>query len=270
MLIEIDNLHFTYPSGVAALRGVSLRVEPGEQLAIIGQNGSGKTTLARHFNGLLRPTQGAVTVGGWRTADHSVAQMARRVGCVFQNPDEQLCRRTVWDEVAFGPINLGFAAAQVARQVEDALAQLGLEPHAATNPHDLSPADRRRVAIASVVAMDTPIIVLDEPTTGQDQYFLAQLASLLAAWQAAGKTVIAISHDIDFVAEQFERVLVLGQGRLLLDGPPATIFREAKILTGTFVQPPQLMRLAAALGLSPDGATVEAFLAALQRKNLDY
>lgn len=269
MLIEIDNLHFTYPSGVAALRGVSLRVKPGERLAIIGQNGSGKTTLARHLNGLLRPTQGTVMVGGWRTADRSVAQLARRVGYVFQNPDEQLCRRTVWDEVAFGPINLGCAAAQVARQVEGALAQLGLESHAATNPHDLSPADRRRVAIASVVAMDTPIIVLDEPTTGQDQRFLAQLAGLLAAWQATGKTIIAISHDIDFVAERFERVLVLGQGQLLLDGSPAAVFRETETLAGTFVQPPQLVRLATALGLSPDGATVEAFLAALQREQPD-
>lgn len=157
----------------------------------------------------------------------------------------------------------------MASQVEAALIRLGLESHAATNPHDLSLTDRRRVAIASVVAMATPVIVLDEPTTGQDQRFLAQLAGLLAEWQAAGKTVIAISHDIDFVAEQFERVLVLGQGRRLRDGPPALVFRKTETLTATFVHPPQLLRLATALGLSPDGTTVEAFLAALERKHSD-
>jgi energy-coupling factor transport system ATP-binding protein len=117
MRLEIDDLHFTYPSGVEALRGVSLRLEPGERLAIVGQNGSGKTTLARHLNGLLRPSRGTVTVGGWRTTDHSVAQLARRVGYVFQNPDEQLCKRRVWDEVAFGAINLVFRRRRCGRRL---------------------------------------------------------------------------------------------------------------------------------------------------------
>jgi energy-coupling factor transport system ATP-binding protein len=263
MQIDIDDLHFTYPSGVAALRGVSLRVEAGERLAIIGQNGSGKTTLARHLNGLLRPGRGTVTIGGWRTSDYSVAQLAQRVGYVFQNPDEQLCKRRVWDEVAFGPINLGFTPAQVRQHVEAALVQLDLEPYTGTNPHDLPPSDRRRVAIASVLAMATPIIVLDEPTTGQDQRFLAQLTHLLAEWQTQGRTVIAISHDIDFVAEQFERIVVLGKGQLLLDGSPAAVFRETDTLAGTFVQPPQLVRLAAALELTTTPLTVEAFLTEL-------
>lgn len=263
MNIEISDLYFTYPSGVTALQGISLRVPPGERVAIVGQNGSGKTTLARHLNGLLRPTRGMVTIGDWSTADHSVAQVARRVGYVFQNPDEQLCKRRVWDEVAFGSINLGFDSTQVRRQVEWALACWQLEPYATTNPHDLPPAWRRRVTIASVLAMDTPIIVLDEPTTGQDQHFLRQLANLLDELQGMGKTIITISHDMDFVAEQFGRIIVLGQGQILLDGSPSSVFTQTDILDSTFLQPPQLTRLAQNLGLPGTVYIVDGFIQAL-------
>jgi len=260
MRIDLTGLHFAYPSGVVALQGITLQIAPGERVAIVGQNGSGKTTLARHLNGLLKPTRGTVQIGDWTTADYSVARLARRVGYVFQNPDEQLCKRTVRDEVAFGAITLGFASERVARQVDGALARLKLEPFAAVNPHDLSSAWRRRVAIASVMAMDTPVIVLDEPTTGQDQRFQALLADLLTEWQEMGKTVITISHDMDFVAEQFERVIVMGQGQVLLDGPPPAVFKETAILATTFLQPPQLTRLAIELGLPEPICTEADFL----------
>lgn len=265
MNIEITDLHFTYPSGVTALQGISLQILPGERVAIVGQNGSGKTTLVRHFNGLLQPTQGMVSIGDWPTADHSVAQLARRVAYVFQNPDEQLCQRKVWDEVAFGAINLGFDSPQVQQKVKWALARWQLEPYTATNPHDLPPSWRRRVAIASVLAMDTPIIVLDEPTTGQDQRFLLQLADLLDELQTMGKTIITISHDMDFVGEQFERIIVMGQGQILLDDSPRSVFKEVDILAGTFLQPPQLTRLCLGLGLREEVCTVDDFLQALTR-----
>lgn len=260
MQIDIRGLHYTYPSGVAALRAVSLHIAAGERVAIVGQNGSGKTTLARHLNGLLRPAQGVVRIGDWSTADRSTAQLALRVGYVFQNPDEQLCKRRVRDEIAFGAVNLGFDAGRVARQVAWAAGRWQLEPHLAANPHDLSPSWRRRVAIASVLAMDTPIVVLDEPTTGQDSRFLAQLAGLLDELQALGKTVVAISHDMDFVAEQFQRIVVMGEGRVLLDGSPHAVFGQADVLATTHLLPPQLTRLGQSLELGDTVCTTDEFL----------
>jgi len=266
MNIAVSDLHFTFASGVAALCGVTLRIDSGERVAIMGRNGSGKSTLVRHFNGLLRPTRGVVTIGDWATHEHSVAQLARRVGYVFQNPDEQICKRRVWDEVAFGAINLGFRGARLHKQVDWALARLGLGSYAGVNPYDLSPSWRRRVAIASVLAMDTEILVLDEPTTGQDARFLAQFGGLLDELRVLGKSVIVVSHDIDFVAEHFARVIVLDEGRILLDGAPEQIFRASEALEMAALQPPQLTRLAQALSLSHCVHTEEEFLRALQTR----
>jgi energy-coupling factor transport system ATP-binding protein len=262
MRIQIEDLHFSYPSGVHALRGVSLAIEAGEQVAIVGQNGAGKTTLVRHLNGLLRPTTGTVRIGDWLTQDHSVARLAARVGYVFQNPDEQLFKGNVHDEVAFGPTNLGFPAERIERLVRDALALLELADKADVNPYDLTPTWRKRVAIASVIAMDTPIIVLDEPTTGQDYRTMRDLCRLNQTLKEQRKTVIAISHDIDFVAENFARIVVMGQGRVLLDGTAEQVFQHEEILGSTYVQPPQLTRLGRRLGLGQLVYTVDGFLSA--------
>ncbi len=266
MRIQAQDLHFSYPSGVEALRGVSLTVEPGEQVAIVGQNGAGKTTLVKHLNGLLRPTSGKVRIGDWLTDDHSVAQLAARVGYVFQNPDDQLFKGNVRDEVTFGPANLGFPAERVERLVRHAMALLELSDKADTNPYDLTPTWRKRVAIAAVVAMDTPIVVLDEPTTGQDYRNIQDLARTIQSLRAQRKTVIAISHDIDFVAENFARIVVMGQGRVLLDGNADEVFPQEEILSSTYVQPPQLTRLGSRLELSQVVCTVDGFLNAYRRK----
>ena len=267
MRIQIDNLHFTYPSGVEALQGVSLMIEPGEQVAIVGQNGAGKTTLVRHLNGLLLPSSGTVRIGDWLTRDTSVAKLAAQVGYVFQNPDDQLFKGNVRDEVKFGPINLGFAPERVEAQVDEALALLELSEKAAVNPYDLTPTWRKRVAIAAILAMNTSIIVLDEPTTGQDHRSAQHLAGLIRRLREQGKTVIAISHDIDFVAENFARIVAMGQGRVLLDGPAETVFAQEEILSSTYVQPPQLTRLASRLNMGQVVHTVEGFLTAYQHKN---
>lgn len=266
MRIQIDNLHFTYPSGVEALRGVSLALEPGEQAAIVGQNGAGKTTLVRHLNGLLQPTQGTVRIGDWLTAKTSVAKLAARVGYVFQNPDDQLFKGNVRDEVKFGPSNLGLALEQIEAQVDEALALLELTDKAEVNPYDLTPTWRKRVTIAAILAMNTPIIILDEPTTGQDHRSVQHLAGLIQHLRELGKTIIAISHDIDFVAENFRRIIVMGQGRILLDGSAESVFAQEEILGRTYVQPPQLARLGSRLELGQVVYTADDFMVVYHHK----
>ena len=168
MNIAIQSIHFSYPSGVIALRGISLQILSGEKVAIIGQNGSGKTTLVKHLNGLLKPSSGSVLIGDWDTRDVPVNRLASRVGYVFQNPDDQLFQSKVWAEVAFGPKNLGWEPARIEQQVALAIEMVDLKNAVQLHPYDLSTGERKRVALASVLAMDTPIVVLDEPTTGED------------------------------------------------------------------------------------------------------
>ena len=263
MKIEIRNLQFTYPAGVQALRGVSAAIESGEQVAIVGQNGSGKTTLVKHLNGLLQPTSGVVLIGDWDTTKVTVGRLAQRVGYVFQNPDEQLFCRTVVEEVAFGPHNLGYSAERTASLVQDALEMVQLSDKKETNPYDLSPTWRKMVALASIIAMDTPVVIFDEPTTGQDAASVRRIAAVVAQLRQRAKTVITITHDIDFAAENFERVIAMSQGRILLDGPAGTVLGQTDMLAQTYVDPPQLTRLGQRLGFKSTVRNQDEFLARL-------
>lgn len=264
MRIEINDLYFSYPTGVQALQGITLTIDPGEQVAIVGQNGAGKTTLVKHLNGLLQPTSGSVRVGDWDTKDHSVAKLAHRVGYVFQNPDEQLFSKDVKTEVAFGPRNLGYDGEQVQGLVKEALAMTELSDKTETNPYDLSPTWRKMVAIASILAMDTPIVIFDEPTTGQDAASIARIANVIKVLRERGRTVVTITHDIDFCAENFERVIAMSQGRILLDGKANEVLGQEEILARTYVDPPQLTRLGKRLGLRQVVRNEEEFLEALK------
>ena len=265
MKIEIKDLRFTYPTGLEALRGVSLSLETGEQVAIVGQNGAGKTTLVRHFNGLLKPASGSVSIGDWDVTKYAVAKLASRVGYVFQNPDEQLFSRDVITEVTFGPHNLGYPREKVDALVERALSLTELNDKTETNPYDLSPTWRKMVALASVIAMDTPIVIFDEPTTGQDAVNVARIAHVIAELRKEGKTIITITHDIDFCAENFERVIALAQGKVLLDGPAAEVLGQEEILAQTYVDPPQLTRLGKRLGFKETVRNQEEFLNVIAR-----
>ena len=264
MRIEIKDLHHTYPPGVNALNGITLTIEAGEQVAIIGQNGAGKTTLVKHLNGLLQPTSGSVWVGEWDTKKYQVAKLASRVGYVFQNPDEQLFTRTVHQEISFGPKNLGYKEDQVELLVKDALSLTELTEQKETNPYDLSATWRKMVALASIISMDTPIVIFDEPTTGQDAANIARMANVIATLRKRGKTVITITHDIDFCAENFERVIVLSEGKILLDGQANDVLAQEEILAETYVDPPQLTRLGLRLGLKEVVRNQEEFLKALK------
>jgi energy-coupling factor transport system ATP-binding protein len=265
MKIEIKDLHHIYPAGVKALNGISLTIETGEQVAIVGQNGAGKTTLVKHLNGLLQPTSGSVLIGDWDTSKHQVAKLASRVGYVFQNPDEQLFTKNVHQEVSFGPKNLGYESDKVETLVEDALKLTELNDQKETNPYDLSPTWRKMVALASIIAMDTPIIIFDEPTTGQDAANIARMSDAIAILRERGKTVITITHDIDFCAENFERVIALSKGEVLLDGPSNDVLGQEEILAQTYVDPPQLTRLGLRLGLPVIVRNQEEFLNAYKK-----
>ncbi len=264
MNIRISDLHFTYPTGIDALQGISLTIEPGEQVAIIGQNGAGKTTLVKHLNGLLQPTRGQVLIDDWDTKEHPVAKLARRVGYVFQNPDEQLFSKNVGTEVAFGPRNLGYEANRVEALVRDTLAMTELSEKVETNPYDLSATWRKMVALASVISMDTDIVIFDEPTTGQDAVNIARIANVIKTLRERGRTVITITHDIDFCDENFERVIALSQGRILLDGQANEVLGQEEILATTYVDPPQLTRLGKRLGIKKTVRNQDEFLQALK------
>ena len=265
-MIEISGLVHVYPDGTRALDGLDLRVTAGQTLAIIGQNGSGKSTLVRHLNGLLRPTEGAVRIDGRDIAGERVARLAATVGLVFQDPDRQIFAGTVRAEVAFGPRNLGLRGAELDRRVAEALEVVGLSGAAGANPYDLGFSRRKLLAIASVLAMRTPVVVLDEPTTGQDLRGVARVRAITAALAAEGRTVIAISHDMRFVAETFGRVVVMRAGRVLLDGTPAGVFNAAswELLASTHLEPPLAARVGARLGLgsTPTEASLIGALAA--------
>jgi energy-coupling factor transport system ATP-binding protein len=265
MKISVSDLHFSYPTGVTALTGISLAIDSGEQVAIVGQNGAGKTTLVKHLNGLLQPTSGSVFIGDWDTKKVTVSKLARRVGYVFQNPDEQLFCKTVGDEVAFGPKNLGYEKERVEQLTTEALRMTELSDKVETNPYDLSATWRKMVALASVIAMDTEIVIFDEPTTGQDAASVARIASAVRTLREHGKTVITITHDIDFCAENFERVIAMSQGRILLDGQANDVLGQVEILATTYVDPPQLTRLGKRLGFTRTVRNEEEFLAELKK-----
>jgi energy-coupling factor transport system ATP-binding protein len=239
--IAVEGLVHVYREGaVRALDGLDLRIGAGERVALIGQNGSGKTTLVRHLNGLLRPTTGRVLVDGTDASSMSVAQLASRVGLVFQDPDRQVFAGSVQAEVEFGPRNLGLSGTALREAVAGALDATGLTGDEATNPYDLGMARRKLLALASVLAMRTPVLVLDEPTTGQDVRGVERVRSVVDAVAAAGRTVVAISHDMRFVAETFERVVVMRAGRIILDGAPDEVFAASswEALRSTYLEPP--------------------------------
>ncbi len=262
--ISCQRLVHDYPEGVRALDGVDLEIASPSSVAVVGQNGSGKTTLVRHFNGLLRPTAGRVEILGRDTASTRTAELARVVGLAFQDPDRQVFGGSVEAEVSFGARTLGLRDGELEDRVESALVAVGLEGERRTNPYDLGFSRRKLLTIASVLAMRTPVVVLDEPTTGQDSRGVRRIQEIVHNLAQAGRTVVAVSHDVRFVAESFARVVVMREGRVILDGSPADVFAEERWpdLASTNLAPPYAARAGAHLGLGST-PTDEAVVAAL-------
>jgi len=261
-LIEVSHLDYVYPDGTPALFDVNLTVGGREFIAFIGQNGSGKTTLSKCLNGLLKPTSGSVIVEGIDTRSRGVIkQLVTKVGYVFQNPDHQLFNDSVEKEIAYGPRNIGLPEAEVMARVREAAAVAGVGPdHFATHPFFLTKGLRQRVAIASILALKPHTIVVDEPTTGQDMPQSIEVMNFLQRlWKEEGHTIIIITHEMSIVARYAQRVVVLGQGRVLLDRTTREAFAQPDVLKQTFVEPPQITRLGQALNphLPRDVLTVE-------------
>ncbi|MGD0407349.1 MAG: energy-coupling factor ABC transporter ATP-binding protein [Candidatus Bathyarchaeia archaeon] len=254
-MIVAEDVHFSYPNKVEALKGVSLTIKDGEFVAIMGQNGAGKSTLVKHFNGLLKPALGTVRVDGVETKKTSVATLARNVGFVFQNPDHQLFSETVEDEIAFALKNFGFEPEVIEKRVTWALNLLALTQYRKTSPFLLSGGERKRVALASVLAWDPQMLILDEPTIGQDHEQKEKLRQFIMQMQTQKKTVVIVTHDVEFVAECNPRVVLMKEGKIVADGVGKEILTDPALLELSSIVLPQIAQIftkLSVLGLPKD------------------
>jgi energy-coupling factor transport system ATP-binding protein len=259
-VISVRGLTHVYPNGTPALNGVDLDIHRGEFVALLGQNGSGKTTLVKHFNGLLRPTAGTVNVFGMDGATTSIPELSKKVGYCFQNPDHQICCETVQKELEFGPTNLKVPVEVVQRRVSEVAKAVGLESVLSKNPFSLSKGERQRVTVASLLTMECEALIVDEPTTGQDYKMSREMMDFYKKLnEEDGRTIIVITHDMNISAEYAHRVIVLKDGKVLIDGPTRDVFSKSDLLKTTYLNPPQITRLGQALskfGIPGDILTV--------------
>jgi energy-coupling factor transport system ATP-binding protein len=260
--VTIERLRYVYePHGKTALNGIDLCIQQGEFVGIIGANGAGKTTLLKNLVGLLRPTAGTIHINGLDASQLAVSELATHIGFVLQNPDQQLFARTVEEEIAFGPRNLKLAEQEIERRMEDAISIIGLEAFRTEFPPALSKGDRAKVVIASVLAMQPDIVILDEPTTGQDYKGCHQIMQIAHQLHQKGHTLLVVTHDMALIAEYAPRTVVLHQGQLLLDDATAAVFARQELLHRTHVTPPQITQLSQMLprrlGLPSTVLTVE-------------
>jgi cobalt/nickel transport system ATP-binding protein len=225
--LEIRELRFAYPDGREALGGVDLRIEAGERVAVLGPNGAGKTTLVLHLNGILQPRSGRVVVGGLPVVAEHLAAIRQRVALVFQDPDDQLFMPTVRDDVAFGPANAGLRGAELDERVRRALGAVGMAEHADRAPHHLSFGQRRRVAVATVLAMEPELLVLDEPTSNLDPAARRELARIL---DTLDLTTLIVTHDLPYALELCPRSVILDGGRIVADGPTPELLADTDLL----------------------------------------
>ncbi len=260
--IEFEHVTFAYPNGPPVLRDVSFRIPVGQSVALVGVNGSGKTTLLRHLIGLLHPTEGRVRINGVDTAAASTGALARHVGFAFQKPEHQLFSATVREEVAFGPRNLGLRGAALRARVTETLAQFDLADLAEHPPAVLSFSLRRLIALASIAALRTPILALDEPLVGLDGLWRRRVIAWLNAHHDSGGTVLLVTHQMR-LAGKAQRVLVMHEGRLTADGPPAEVFAHPEILAGAGLAEPFSVALGRALGLPGPTLLIREVLAGL-------
>ena len=234
-IITIDNLHYAYPDGRQALNGVSLNIHQGESVAIAGTNGAGKSTLLLHLNGIIHGSGNSVRVGDTPVDSQNLKAVRRRVGLVFQNPDDQLFCPEVFDDVAFGLVNLGYDEAEIRRRVGAALAAVGLSGFENRSPHHLSLGEKKRVALAAVMAMEPEVLALDEPSSNLDPAAKWNLIDLLASLDI---TKVVVTHDLELIEALCPRLVILKKGRVLADGATAEIMADRSLLRSGGLVPP--------------------------------
>jgi cobalt transport protein ATP-binding subunit len=225
--VDVEHLHFAYPDGYEALKGVDLAMARGEKVALVGPNGAGKSTFMLHLNGINTPAHGSVRIGGTLVERASLKRIRAAVGIVFQDPDDQLFSPTVFDDVAFGPLHMGVAESEIHGRVERALAAVGMAGLERRLPHHLSLGQRKRVALATVLAMDPSVLVFDEPSAGLDPRGRRELIGLL---QGLEQTLLVSTHDMRLVEEVFPRVVVMDDGRIVADGPTGEVLTDDALL----------------------------------------
>lgn len=238
-IVEAKNLHHTYPDGTIALRDITFKITHGESVGIIGANGAGKSTLLHHLNGTLTPTAGSIIIGDFPVTKETLPSIRRTVGMVFQNPDDQLFMPTVYDDVAFGPLNLGLRGEALEQAVTHSLAAVGAENLRDKPPYNLSGGEKKRVAIATVLSMSPDILVMDEPTSGLDPFARRQLIALLDDFK---HTKIFTSHDLDMILELCQRIIILHEGRIVADDSPLKLFKDSELLHKCRLEQPLSMQ----------------------------
>ena len=248
VLIQVSGLEHSYPGGIQALSGIDLEVREGDFLAIIGQNGSGKTTLVKHLNGLLGATRGAVIFQGKEIVPSMLSKLGRQIGFVFQNPDHQIFSSRVADEVAFGPRNYGFTAADTKNRIKEALDLVGLAGRDNENPFLLTKGERQRLAIASVISPDPQVLILDEPSTGLDYNEQLKVMDMLAELNRRGRTIIIITHTLWLLARYAKRAAVMAGGRKILEGSVRQVLSRPEILKQASLIPPEITRFGLEMG----------------------
>ncbi|MGA2574209.1 MAG: ABC transporter ATP-binding protein [Candidatus Methanomethylicaceae archaeon] len=256
-MITFKDVSYSYTPGAYALQNISLIIGDGELVAVLGENGAGKTTLVKHINGLLKPQSGSVIVGDTDTKKSTVANLARRVGLVFQNPDHQLFAETVEKELSFAMVNFGMPPEEVTKRVNWALEEFELAKYKEKPPFLLSGGERKRLALASVLSYDPQTIILDEPTTGQDDRQKTRMANLFKQLNSDGKTIIVVTHDMEFVANFIPRVILISKGKVLAEGPTEEILTQKEYLERASLLPPQLVDLSWKLSLSKPSISFE-------------
>lgn len=264
-IIRVENLWFKYETNWI-LQDINLRIYEKEFVAVVGQNGCGKTTLVKHFNGLLRPNRGSVIVSGVDTKNISTAELAKVVGYVFQFPDSQIFARTIYEEVSFGPKNLKFSERKIDEVVHSSLNQVGLEKSLDTTPTALSTGEKERLVIADVLAMNPKVIILDEPTTGQDHITCHNVMKIARDLVNLGKTAVVISHDMELICEWADRVIVMHEGRIVDNGRPKDVFSRFEMLRGIGLSPPQVSVLARSLQFEETPVTIDEMIDVLLRR----
>jgi len=265
MGIIVKDVVFNYPNGFCAIDGVSIHIDRGEKVAIIGQNGAGKTTFVKMMNNLLRPTKGTIEVDGIDLSTLTTAQISKKVGYVFQNPGDQLFNRTVYDEIAYNPRYNKIPESKVKILVEDAADLCGITQYLKSNPYDLPFGLRKFVTIACVIAMGSEYIILDEPTAGQDLDGLMIQSKIIDELIKRDKTVIIITHDMEFVIDNFERIIVMANKRIVADSNSHKVFWDFDILEKASLKQPSISKLGNELGIT-NVVTIKEFIEEYQKQ----